>query len=138
MDKKSINPMIEVTLENGNTSLFTKKFRYEKIIDDSETRFQLQLVTASIFWKLGWYPHKALLKLLPSNIIYMARLAVTLVNRVHAFHSLCLNLQIILRKTISTAKGRINLWRYIPIQTGIRKLTLYHKVRRKHKLVKTE
>jgi hypothetical protein len=40
---------MEVTLENGKTSLFTKKFRYEKIIDDKETKFQLQLVTASIF-----------------------------------------------------------------------------------------
>jgi len=59
---------MEVTLEKGKTSLFTKKFKYEKIIDDNETKFQLQFVTTSIFWKLGWYPHKARLKLLPSNI----------------------------------------------------------------------
>lgn len=62
--------MIEVTLENGNTSLFTKKFKYEKIIDDKDTMFQVQFVITSIFWKVGWYPHKARLKVLPSNIIY--------------------------------------------------------------------
>ena len=44
---------MEVTLEKGNTSLFTKKFKYEKIIDDNETKFQVQFVTMSIFWKLG-------------------------------------------------------------------------------------
>jgi hypothetical protein len=41
--------MIDVTLENGSTSLFTKKFKYEKIIDDNETIFQVQLVITSIF-----------------------------------------------------------------------------------------
>jgi len=46
--------MIDVTLEKGNTSLLTKKFKYENIIDDNETKFQLQFVTTSIFWKLGW------------------------------------------------------------------------------------
>jgi hypothetical protein len=38
-----MNPIIEVTLENGKTKRFTKKFKYEKIIDDNETKFQLQL-----------------------------------------------------------------------------------------------
>jgi len=49
MVMKSINPMIEVTLEKGITNLLTKKFRYEKIVPDNETRFHPQLVTASIF-----------------------------------------------------------------------------------------
>jgi hypothetical protein len=31
-----------------------KKFIYEKTTDESETKFQVQLVTESIFWKLGW------------------------------------------------------------------------------------
>jgi hypothetical protein len=44
-----MNPIIEVTLENGKTKRFTKKFKYEKIIDDNETKFQLQLVIISMF-----------------------------------------------------------------------------------------
>jgi hypothetical protein len=32
----------------------TKKFKYEKTKEDNEIKFQLQLVTISIFWKLGW------------------------------------------------------------------------------------
>jgi len=44
---------MEVTLENGNTSLLTKKLIYENIIDDKETIFQVQLVITSIFWKVG-------------------------------------------------------------------------------------
>ena len=44
---------MDVTLEKGKTNLFTKKFKQEKIIDDNETKFQLQLVIISIFWKLG-------------------------------------------------------------------------------------
>jgi hypothetical protein len=49
----NINPIIEVTLEKGRTKRFTKKFTYEKIIDDNETIFQVQFVIISIFWKLG-------------------------------------------------------------------------------------
>jgi hypothetical protein len=45
----SIKPIIDVTLEKGKTSLFTKKFAYEKIIEERETKFQVQLVTISIF-----------------------------------------------------------------------------------------
>jgi hypothetical protein len=45
----SIKPMMEVTLEKGRTNLFTKKFAYENIIEDNETRFQVQFVTISIF-----------------------------------------------------------------------------------------
>jgi hypothetical protein len=45
----NINPIIDVTLEKGKTSLFTKKFAYENIIDESETKFQVQFVTISIF-----------------------------------------------------------------------------------------
>jgi hypothetical protein len=37
-----------VTLENGKTNLFTKKFKYEKTTPERETKFQPQLVTASI------------------------------------------------------------------------------------------
>ena len=53
IDSSSINPIIDVALEKGINNLFTKKFMYEKTTDDSETRFQVQLVTESIFWKLG-------------------------------------------------------------------------------------
>ena len=45
----SIKPIIEVTLEKGRTSRFTKKFAYENIIEDRETRFQVQFVTMSMF-----------------------------------------------------------------------------------------
>jgi hypothetical protein len=45
----NIKPITDVTLEKGNTSLFTNKFKYEKIIDDKDTRFQLQLAIISIF-----------------------------------------------------------------------------------------
>jgi len=45
----NIKPIIDVTLENGSTSLFTKKFKYEKIIDDKDTIFQVQFVITSIF-----------------------------------------------------------------------------------------
>jgi len=44
-----MNPKIDVALEKGINSLLTKKFIYEKTTDDNETRFQFQLVTASIF-----------------------------------------------------------------------------------------
>jgi hypothetical protein len=44
-----MKPIIEVTLEKGKTSRFTKKLIYEKIIDESETKFQVQFVTISIF-----------------------------------------------------------------------------------------
>jgi hypothetical protein len=40
---------MDVTLEKGITSLLTKKFKYEKIVPDKDTKFQPQLVTASIF-----------------------------------------------------------------------------------------
>jgi hypothetical protein len=46
---KSMKPIIEVTLEKGITKRFTKKFKYENITPESETRFHPQLVTASIF-----------------------------------------------------------------------------------------
>jgi len=49
IDMKSIKPIIEVTLEKGITNLLTKKFKYEKITPDRETKFQPQEVTASIF-----------------------------------------------------------------------------------------
>jgi hypothetical protein len=49
MDNKSIKPSIEVALEKGIKSLFMKKFKYEKTTEDNETKFQFQLVTASIF-----------------------------------------------------------------------------------------
>jgi hypothetical protein len=39
---------MEVTLVKGKTNLFTKKFKYEKTVDESETIFQLQFVTMSI------------------------------------------------------------------------------------------
>jgi hypothetical protein len=45
----NIKPIIDVTLEKGRTSLFTKKFAYENIIEDNETRFQVQFVTISMF-----------------------------------------------------------------------------------------
>jgi len=45
----NINPIIEVTLENGKRSRFTKKFKYEKTTPESETKFHPQLATASIF-----------------------------------------------------------------------------------------
>jgi len=44
-----MKPMMDVTLENGSTSLFTKKLRYEKIIEDKETMFQVQFVITSMF-----------------------------------------------------------------------------------------
>jgi hypothetical protein len=44
---------MEVTLENGNNNLFTKKLTYEKIMDESEIRFHVQFVIISTFWKLG-------------------------------------------------------------------------------------
>jgi hypothetical protein len=48
MEIRSINPTTEVTLENGKTSLLTKKFKYEKKTPDKEIRFQPQFDTASI------------------------------------------------------------------------------------------
>jgi hypothetical protein len=45
----NINPMTDVTLENGKINRLKKKFKYEKKIPDKETIFQLQLETASIF-----------------------------------------------------------------------------------------
>ena len=44
-----MKPIIEVTLENGITKRFTKKFKYEKMTPERETKFHPQLVTASIF-----------------------------------------------------------------------------------------
>lgn len=49
-----MKPITEVTLENGKTNRFTKKFKYEKKTPDRETMFQLQLDTASNPWKMGW------------------------------------------------------------------------------------
>jgi len=49
IDIKSMKPMIEVTLENGITNLLTKKFKYEKMTPDRETKFHPQEVTASMF-----------------------------------------------------------------------------------------
>jgi hypothetical protein len=40
--------MIDVTEEKGSTNLFTKKFAYENIIEDNETRFHVQFVTIYI------------------------------------------------------------------------------------------
>jgi hypothetical protein len=37
-----------VTLEKGNTSRFTKKFKYEKKTPDKEIKFQPHATTASI------------------------------------------------------------------------------------------
>jgi len=65
-----MNPIIDVTLEKGKTSLFTKKFRYENTVDDNEIKFQVQLVIISIVWKVELYPHKTFLKFLPSTITY--------------------------------------------------------------------
>ena len=48
MDIKSINPIIEVTLEKGKTKRFTKKFKYEKIAPDNEIRLNVHPLTASI------------------------------------------------------------------------------------------
>jgi len=45
---------MDVTLEKGKSSLFTKKFKYENIIDDKDIKFQDQLFIMSMFWKLGW------------------------------------------------------------------------------------
>ena len=49
MDIINIKLIIDVTLEKGKTNLLTKKFKYEKIIELNETRFQVQLVIASVF-----------------------------------------------------------------------------------------
>jgi len=49
----NIKPKIDVTLEKGNSNLFTKKFKYEKIKDDIEIMFHVQVVIISIFWKVG-------------------------------------------------------------------------------------
>ena len=46
--------MIEVTLEKGNTSLFTKKFKKENTLPERETKFQPQTDIASKFWNKGW------------------------------------------------------------------------------------
>jgi hypothetical protein len=48
-----MNPKIDVTLENGSSSLLTKKFKKENIIEDNDIKFQDQLLTISMFWKLG-------------------------------------------------------------------------------------
>jgi hypothetical protein len=48
MVKSSIKPKMEVTLEKGSKSLFTKKFKYEKIVDEMDIKFQVQLVITSI------------------------------------------------------------------------------------------
>jgi hypothetical protein len=44
-----MNPIIDVALEKGISSLFIKKFKYEKTTEESETKFQVQLVTESMF-----------------------------------------------------------------------------------------
>ena len=49
----NIKPIMDVKLEKGNKSLFTKKFKYENIKDDIEIRFQVQVVIISMFWKVG-------------------------------------------------------------------------------------
>jgi hypothetical protein len=45
----SMNPITDVTLENGKTSLFTKKFKYDRETPEKEIKFHPQLETASIF-----------------------------------------------------------------------------------------
>jgi len=54
IDSNNIKPIIDVTLENGKTRRFTKKLMYENTSDESEIKFHVQLVTISMFWKLGW------------------------------------------------------------------------------------
>jgi hypothetical protein len=49
MVKKSINPIMDVTLENGKTNLLTKKFKKENIVPEKETRFQPQTDIPSKF-----------------------------------------------------------------------------------------
>jgi hypothetical protein len=49
MVNNSIKPNIEVKLENGSNKRLTKKFKYEKIKDDNEIKFHVQLVIISIF-----------------------------------------------------------------------------------------
>jgi len=44
----NINPMIEVTLEKGKTSLFRYKFKKDKIKAINDTRCQVQPVKTSI------------------------------------------------------------------------------------------
>jgi hypothetical protein len=62
MVKSSIKPKMEVTLEKGSKSLFTKKFKYEKIVDEMDIKFQVQLVITSMlegrnFRKVLWGYH---------------------------------------------------------------------------------
>jgi len=54
MVSKSINPIMDVTLEKGKTKRLTKALRYEKIVPERDIKFHAQLVTASKFWKIGW------------------------------------------------------------------------------------
>jgi hypothetical protein len=49
IDNSNIKPNIDVALEKGISNLFMKKFIYEKTTDESETKFQVQLVTESMF-----------------------------------------------------------------------------------------
>jgi hypothetical protein len=49
MANNNIKPIIEVTLLKGRINLFTKKFKYEKIIEDKDTKLKLQLVIISKF-----------------------------------------------------------------------------------------
>jgi hypothetical protein len=46
-----MKPIIEETLENGNKSLLTNKFKYEKTEPDRETKFQLHAEIASMVLK---------------------------------------------------------------------------------------
>jgi len=48
-----MNPIIEVTLEKGKRRRLTKKFKYENNAPDSETKFHVQPLTASIDWNNG-------------------------------------------------------------------------------------
>jgi hypothetical protein len=45
----SINPITEVTLENGKTRRLTKKFKYDNDTPENEIKFHPQLETASMF-----------------------------------------------------------------------------------------
>jgi len=42
IQSNNINPIIDVTLWNGKINRLTKKFKYEKIIDDNETKEEIE------------------------------------------------------------------------------------------------
>ena len=48
-----MNPITEVTLENGKTSLFAYRFKYENINEDKEIKFQLQFEIISNVCHVG-------------------------------------------------------------------------------------